>query len=155
MKAEVKGFLEKAERALKAAETLLRAGDAENAIGRAYYAMLHTAQAMLRERNLSYRKHSGVHAAYGQHFARTGVLDPKFHRWMLTAFNYRLKGDYDFDVAIDAETVETTIEQGREFLREARRYLEVMARAQRTRNDAFGRILDKIPDQELLPGEEP
>ena len=124
MKAEAKGFLEKAERVLKAAETLLCQGDAENAIGRAYYAMLHTAQALLRERNLTYRKHSGVHAAYGLHFAKTELLDPKFHRWLLTAFNYRLKGDYDFDVAIDAQTVETTIAQGREFLQEARQYLE-------------------------------
>ena len=124
MKAETRGFLEKAERVLTAAETLLREGDAENAIGRAYYAMLHTAQALLRERDLTYRKHSGVHTAYGLHFAKTELLDPKFHRWLLTAFNYRLRGDYDFDVVIDAETVETTIAQGREFIQEARRYLE-------------------------------
>jgi uncharacterized protein (UPF0332 family) len=124
MKTEAKGFLEKAERVLKAAETLLQAGDAENAIGRAYYAMLHTAQALLRERDLSYRKHSGVHSAFGQHFAKTSVLDPKFHRWMLAAFNHRLKSDYDFEGGIGADTVKTVIGQAREFLRVARQYLE-------------------------------
>ena len=124
MKAEAKGFLDKAERALKAAEILLQAGDAENAIGRAYYAMLHTAQALLRERELSYRKHSGVHSAFGQHFAKTGELDPKFHRWLLAAFNHRLKSDYDFEVAVGLDSVKTVIEQAHEFLREARGYLE-------------------------------
>ena len=124
MKNESKGFLEKAERALRAAEILLREEDAECAAGRAYYAMLHTAQALLRERDLRYRKHVGVHSAFGQHFAKPGILDPKFHRRMLAAFNNRLKADYDFDAGIDTETASTMIEQAREFLAEARRYLE-------------------------------
>ena len=47
MKKETRGFLQKAERALRAAEILLREEDAEAAVGRAYYAMLHTAQALL------------------------------------------------------------------------------------------------------------
>ena len=103
MKQETRGFLEKAARALRAAEILLREEEAESAVGRAYYAMLHTAQALLRERGLTYRRHSGVHAAYGEHFAKTNVLDPKFHRWMLAAF--------------------MRVSQAREFLTEARRYL--------------------------------
>jgi len=60
------------------AETLLRAGQAEFAAGRAYYAMLHVAQALLGQKGLHYRKHSGVHAAFGEHFARTSVW--KAHR---------------------------------------------------------------------------
>jgi len=123
MKQETRRFVEKAARALRAAEILLREEEAESAVGRAYYAMLHTAQALLRERGLTYRRHSGVHAAYGEHFAKTNVLDPKFHRWMLAAFDARLKGDYDFEAAIDAQTAASTIEQAREFLTEARRYL--------------------------------
>jgi uncharacterized protein (UPF0332 family) len=46
MKAEVRGFLDKAERMLRAAEILHRENDPESAVGRAYYAMLHTAQAL-------------------------------------------------------------------------------------------------------------
>ena len=124
MKAETKGFLEKAERMLRAAGILSRENDPESAVGRAYYAMLHTAQALLRERNLTYRKHSGVHSAFGEHFARKGLFDPKYHRWLLAAFNSRLKGDYDFDAIIDPETASAIIEQAREFLKEARRFLE-------------------------------
>jgi len=60
--------------------TLFDAGDLEFAAGRAYYAMFHVAQALLREKGFHYRKHAGVHAAYGEHFAKTGVLDRKYHR---------------------------------------------------------------------------
>ena len=84
----------------------------------------HTAQALLRARDLKYRKHSSVHAAYGEHFAKTAVLDPKYHRWLLAAFNNRLEGDYNFDAHIDANAVASTIEQAKEFLQTARQWLE-------------------------------
>ncbi len=119
MKEETRGLLGKAERSLRAAETLMRDDDAEFACGRVYYAMLHTAQALLRERGVQYRRHSGVHSAFGQHFAKTGRLDPKFHRWLLDAFDRRLLADYDVETTVDAATVETMIEQARELLRTA------------------------------------
>lgn len=124
MKEESRRLLEKAERALHAAETLMKAGDAEFAAGRAYYAMLHAAQALLREKDLRYRKHASVHAAYGQHFAKTGLLDPKYHRWLLDAFDERLQGDYETDVAFEPEAVSRWIDQAREFLTAERRYME-------------------------------
>ena len=46
VKEEAAWFLRKAEHALRAAETLLAANDPETAVGRAYYCMLHTAQAL-------------------------------------------------------------------------------------------------------------
>jgi uncharacterized protein (UPF0332 family) len=123
MKEQAGKLLEKAGRALHAAETLLHAGDPEFAVGRAYYAMLHTAQALLREKDLRYRKHSGVHSAFGQHFVKTGDMDPKFHRWLLAAFDKRLTGDYDFEVTLETETATDMVEQAREFLEAARKYL--------------------------------
>ncbi|RMF50601.1 MAG: HEPN domain-containing protein [Bacteroidetes bacterium] len=124
MKEETAKLLGKADQALHAATILLDAGDAESAIGRAYYAMFHAPQPLLREKDLRFRKHGSVHAAYGQHFAKAGVLDPKFHRWLLAAFNARIKTDYDIEPAIDNESAAPTIEQAREFLDAARRYLE-------------------------------
>lgn len=124
MKEEARALLEKGYRALHAAETLLRDGDNEFAAGRAYYAMLHAAQALLREHDLRYRKHTSVHAAFGQHFAKTGRLDPKFHGWLLDAFDDRIRGDYDVDVSFGREFIAVRIEQAREFLVTARRCLE-------------------------------
>jgi uncharacterized protein (UPF0332 family) len=127
MKEETRKLLGKADHALRAARILLDAGDGESAAGRAYYAMFHTAQALLREKDLRFRKHGSVHAAYGEHFAKTGVLDPKFHRWLIAAFNARIKTEYDIEPAIDNESALRTIEQAGEFLKTAREYLRAQA----------------------------
>ncbi len=124
MKEETRRLLQKAERALRAAETLAKAGDAEFSSGRAYYAMLYTAQALLREMNLGYRKHSSIHAAFGKFFAKANLLDRKYHRWLLDAFDERLRGDYDVDADIDPKSAALWIERAGEFLLAARRYLE-------------------------------
>jgi len=120
---ESRQLLEKAGRALHAAEVLLHAGDAEFAAGRAYYAMLYVAQALLRQKGLPCRKHAAVHAAFGQHFAKTGLLDPKFHRWLLDAFDKRLLGDYGFEADVSPGDAAAIVDQAREFLQAGRGYL--------------------------------
>lgn len=81
--------------------------------------MFYAASALLEAHGLRTRKHSGLHALFGEHFAKTGRIDPKFHRWLLEAFVMRLEGDYSFESGITAEDTATVIAQAREFLREA------------------------------------
>ena len=123
MKEETSKMIEKSERAVHAAESLLDGGDADFAVGRAYYAMFYAAEALLVEAGLRFRKHSGVHAAFGERFAKSGQLDAKFHRWLLDAFDKRLLADYTAESVLTPTDAEAVIEQAREFLEEARRYL--------------------------------
>ena len=123
MRDETRKFLDKAARAIRAAETLLREGEADFAAGRAYYAMFYIAEALLSERGLRFRKHGGVHGAFGEHFARTGELDPKFHRWLLDAFDRRLQADYGIEATVTADEAQATIDQARQFFDHARTYL--------------------------------
>jgi len=124
MKDDTRKLFEKAERALRAAQSLLDIGDAEFAAGRAYYAMLFVAEALLYERGQGFSKHGAVQAAFGKEFAKTGLLDAKYHRWLIDAFDMRLQTDYQVDVNVSAPVVETMIEQAREFLAAGRRLLE-------------------------------
>jgi uncharacterized protein (UPF0332 family) len=78
MKAGTRQLLEKAGRAIQAADILLAAAGAEFATGRVYYAMFYTAEALLHERGQKFSKHGAVHAAYGKEFAKSGLLDPSF-----------------------------------------------------------------------------
>ena len=124
MKEETSKLLDKAERTILAAETLFNAGHLEVASGRVYYAMFYVAKALLSEKGQSsFRKHSAVHSAFGKTFTVSGLLQPKFHRWLLDAFDKRLKGDYDVDLQISAEDISMTLSQAREFLAEASWYL--------------------------------
>ena len=123
MKPESSKWLEKASHAIKAAEVTLQS-DVDSTAGRAYYAMFYCARALLCDKGLKdFAKHSAVHAAYGEAFAKNQVLDPKFHRWLLQSFDKRLKADYDLDCLLKKTDVELMIQQAREFLEAVRQYL--------------------------------
>ncbi len=124
MNTDTHKLLEKARRAIQAAATLLQHGDTDFAAGRAYYAMFYTAEALLNEKGLSSRKHGGVHALFGEHFAKTGLLNAKFHRFLLDAFDRRLQADYAFEAVITGEEVTAMIGQAREYLEEAEKFLK-------------------------------
>lgn len=124
MKGHTQKLLEKAARSVRAARLLLDGGEVDFAAGRAYYAMFYVSEALLYERDLAFSKHSGVHAAYGREFAKTELLDVKFHRWLLKAFNDRLQVDYEVDTNMSGADVEITIDRAQEFLDAAREFLE-------------------------------
>lgn len=117
-------YLSKAARAIGAAELLLKQGDAESAASRAYYAMFYTAQALLTGKGLTFRKHAGVHSAFGEHFVKTGKFDAAFHRWLLEAFSQRLQADYGIEIQLDSDDVLEVIDHVKKFLQKAEDYLQ-------------------------------
>ena len=124
MKETTAKLLEKAARSLKVAEGLMKSGDAEFSVGRAYYAMFYAAQALLNEKELRFRKHSGVHSAFAEHFVKNGLLDKKYHRWLLSAFSKRITGDYGIEAELTPEDATLLIGQAQEFLTTAETFLE-------------------------------
>jgi uncharacterized protein (UPF0332 family) len=123
MKEYTTKLLDKALDSIEGAEILLTNDKAEIAIGRAYYAMFYVAEALLNEKDLRFGKHGNVHAAYGEHFAKTRLLDPKFHRWLINSFDARQVGDYSVDTGIETANAFQVIQQAREFLEAAKSYL--------------------------------
>jgi uncharacterized protein (UPF0332 family) len=123
MKETTQQLLARAVDAIEAADILLTNEKTDIAAGRAYYAMFYVAEALLNEKGFQFGKHGNVLAAYGQHFAKTKELDPKFHNWLLTSFDQRQIGDYAFDPDIQASVVLQMIQQAQEFLEAAKTYL--------------------------------
>jgi len=121
---ETRKLLRKAERAIEAAKALLEKQSEEFAAGRAYYAMFYIASALLREKGLRFRKHAGVHSAFGEHFVKTGIFSQTFHRWLLEAYGKRIEGDYGMEAVIVETDVREMMDQAQQFLEEARRYLD-------------------------------
>lgn len=124
MKAATRHLLARAVDTLEAADILLTNGKPEIAAGRAYYAMFYVAEALLNEKGFQFGKHGNVLAAYGQHFAKTNELDPKYHRQLIIAFDQRQIGDYGLDPEIRPDVVVEMIRQAQDFLETARAYLE-------------------------------
>jgi uncharacterized protein (UPF0332 family) len=119
-------FLEKAGRSLNVAERLLEDGELDFAASRAYYAWFYVAESLLLTRGLRFTRHGQVNAQYGNLFARTGLLDPEFHRLLLRAFNLRQMADYWSDVDLVAEEILNLIHEGRRFLEAARGFLATL-----------------------------
>ncbi len=125
MKEYTSKLLDKALDAIEAAEGLTNMGKAEFAAGRAYYAMFYIAEALLYNQfDLKLNQHGQVIAAYGKHFAKTKELNPKYHRWLRDGFEKRIFGDYGVDTGIEEDTAAEMINQARDFLLDARRYIE-------------------------------
>lgn len=92
-------------------------------VSRAYYAMFYVAEALLLTKRLSFSKHSAVIAAFGEHFAKPQVLDPRFHHYLVEAFDKRQIGDYAMDEEIRPDDAQRQIDRAGEFLNAARAWL--------------------------------
>ena len=60
----------------------------------------------------------------GRHFAKTGRLDPKFHRMLLNARRVREMADYGIFEEIIEPTASVTLEESRAFVAEVERLLK-------------------------------
>lgn len=123
MKPETAQLLANAQETLNAAELLLNQGYLRDSASRAYYGFFYAAEALLNEKELSFKKHGAVHSMFAQEFVKTGLFDARFHRGLLDAFNQRQLGDYDEMVQFHREDIDETIQQAREFLDAVKEFL--------------------------------
>ena len=116
-------LLEKSAQSIGAAELLLKDGYVDFAASRSYYAMFYAVEALLLSRDLTFSKHSAVISAFGKEFVKTGLIDAKFHRSILNAFDLRNSGDYGSIHAVSGEKARQTIGDAIEMLLEIKRYV--------------------------------
>ena len=86
------------------------------AINRAYYAVFYAVSALLLEEGRRFEKHSGVRAAFNQHFIKSGRLARKHGDLYNRLFRDRQEGDYVEFTKFDDQYVGEQIEGCEEFL---------------------------------------
>lgn len=116
MNDDVRALLNLARESVSAARLLLDQGYHRFSASRAYYAMFYAAEALLSSRGESYSRHAGVIAAFGREFAKTGEMDPKYHRWLIDAQDLRTTSDYAFLGEPSPAQVEEVLGRAREFV---------------------------------------
>jgi uncharacterized protein (UPF0332 family) len=112
----VDDLLDKAESRLKAAARGVAAGDVERSLSASYYAMFYAASAALEKVGMSRAKHPAVIAAFGEQFAKTRRIEPRFHAMFLGAFALRSAADYETHAALSLETAEETLGNAQSFV---------------------------------------
>ncbi len=124
MNPDVKALMEKARRSQRAAAKLFKDGDVDFAASRAYYSLFYTAEALLLSRGLSFSSHSSVIANFGKEFAKTGMLNPKFHHYLTESQDRRNIGDYSILAEVTREQVREMLSWAKEFNKAAEDYLK-------------------------------
>jgi uncharacterized protein (UPF0332 family) len=85
--------------------------------------MFYVAEAFLAGKGLSFSKHSGVIAAFAEHFTRTRIVPEEFHRHLIRGMEIRHVGDYDYPGSVSAEDAQVQITRAEQFLAFAERML--------------------------------
>ncbi|MBW4659807.1 MAG: HEPN domain-containing protein [Drouetiella hepatica Uher 2000/2452] len=116
MTPEQRALLQKAYRSLDAAELLNQQNMPEFAASRAYYTMFYVAEAFLEGKGLSFSKHSAVISAFGREFVKAGAVPTEFHRFLITAEQLRLQGDYDANPDLTEAQATEQIHRAKQFL---------------------------------------
>ena len=73
---------------------------------------------------ISYSKHSAVISAFGREYTKTGIIDSKFHRWLIDAQDFRNIGDYGIDTHISEADANAVCEWASEFIEQAEGFLQ-------------------------------
>ena len=123
MNQQIQAILDKAKDSLDAARLLSNQGYPDFAASRAYYAMFYTAEALLLSRGLSFSSHAAVIANYGKEFSKTKVLDPKFHKYLIAAQDFRSQGDYGYGPSVSEGHAQDAIKWADDFLYTAKKFL--------------------------------
>ena len=108
--------LEKAERTLRQAETLAKAGEWDGTVNRAYYAMFYAAEALLAHRGLGARRHTGVLVLVDRELVAQGLVAPEQAARLREAYRLRQRADY-------ADEAPVTADRGQELLAAARSFV--------------------------------
>ena len=116
-------LVEHAHESLAAARLLTQAGHHGFAAARAYYCMFYVAEAFLAGKGLSFSKHSGVIAAFAEHFTRTKIVPEEFHRHLIRGMEIRHVGDYDYPGSVSTDDAQVQITRAEQFLALAERTL--------------------------------
>jgi uncharacterized protein (UPF0332 family) len=113
---QIGAYLQAARRALEAAAVNLEQGFFEVAINRAYYAIFYAASGLLWTRGISRSKHSGVIAAFRQHFVKPGLIETEYSDLYGAAMEFRIGSDYEITLKADRPLASKSLKAAQRFV---------------------------------------
>lgn len=121
---EIQKELERGEKALRSAVILFQNDLLEDAISRAYYAVLHSAKAALLVEKVNADSHSAVRRLFGKHMVQGGKIDRRYGKILSEEQDDRYRADYDVIFAPERGLVESRIQGAEDFLQTIKSYIK-------------------------------
>lgn len=103
--------LKKADESLHAAKILLENHLYADALGKIYYAAFHAISALLIDKNLNPKTHTGVKSLFHKEFIFTGVIDKSYAELYDTLLAKRFEADYEAFAFINEDKIPSQLEQ--------------------------------------------
>ncbi len=116
----VRYWWSRAEESLVSARREFQAESYAFAVNRVYYAVFYAACAALLDRHQTFRKHSGVRAAFHQTFVKPGLVAIEWGRFYDHLFEDRQEADYLALASFERAYVEGLLAQCTAFLNDLR-----------------------------------
>jgi len=122
---EIRHLLNPADESHEVAKALINMGHARFSAAQSYFTIFYLTQALLLSKGLTFSSHSAVVAAYGKEFAKTGFLDPKFHRYIIDAQQLRQTGHYGEEgEEVTKDQALESFQWAEEFMQAVKEYLQ-------------------------------
>lgn len=96
------------------------------AANRAYYAIFHSARAIMAIDGEDRKRHSGVIAYFQEHYIKNGVFEKVYSYILQNAFEVRQEADYEDFYVISKEEAIQQVENAGKFTEKIREYIEGM-----------------------------
>lgn len=106
----------RAQKSLQAAEILQQNGLAEDAISRAYYALMHAAKAALLVHDVIAESHAAVRRLFGQVLVMAEGVEREWAQILARSHDQRGAADYDVDFAVDEEAADRLVQDAQRFI---------------------------------------
>ncbi len=109
-------YLKSARERLESADVLLSIGNHEDAISRAYYAILDAASAFLITKDVIPKSHSGAIKLFSLHFIKTGEVDQKYQKQFARIEKARIEADYTHLRTFERDEASAICKEAEEFV---------------------------------------
>lgn len=116
--------VEKAEVCLNDAKLLLENNSYTAAANRAYYAIFHSARAVLAIDGEDRKRHTGVISYFQEHYIKTGVFDKIYSYILQNAFEIRQEADYEDFYVLFKEEATKQVDNAEKFILRIKEYIE-------------------------------
>ena len=121
---QIRAEWRRAVKAQGAADLLLEEGFYEDAVSRAYYAVLHAAKAALLARDIVTESHTAVRRLFGKELVQQGLLEKEWAMIFAHEQDERASADYDVELTFSQEVAGQRVEESRRFLKRICSFLQ-------------------------------
>jgi uncharacterized protein (UPF0332 family) len=115
--------IKQAEETIDDADILIENERYRAAINRIYYGMFYSLMPLGLAHQFETSKHMQLIGWFNKNFIHKGLIDERYGKIINQAHNFRSKGDYEFYVEFDKETVEAFYNDMQDFIFRIKQYL--------------------------------